>query len=124
MEAERTSCRPTPQDSHGQPGPRASGDPEQNLELRKLDRLFIYEPDQLCSAEIGDNHGRGCQAGYRRTDGMRISDAVAAAGGVLPEAYLARADVLRHAPDGTSELIRVVLQDATVGGYDSQPQTQ
>jgi len=94
-----------------------AGDPEHNLELRKLDRLFIYEPDQVIfRPRLVTIVGAVAKPGtYRRTEGMRMSDAVAAAGGILPEAYLDRAEVIRQATDGTSELIRIELQKAMSG---------
>jgi len=94
-----------------------AGDPAHNLELRKLDQVFIYQPDQVVfRPRVVTVQGAVANPGtYRRTDGMRVSDAIAAAGGLMPEAYLERADLIRHAPDGSTELIRVALQQAMAG---------
>ncbi len=93
------------------------GDETQNIQLHKLDQVFLYEPDQvLFRPRLVTIRGAITNPGtYRRVDGMRISDAVAAAGGTLPEAYLKRADIIRHKADGSSELIRVDLQAAMSG---------
>ncbi len=92
-------------------------DPNHNIELRKLDRLFLYEPDQvLFRPRLVTVQGAVAKPGvYKRTENMRIADAIAAAGGLLPEAYLDRADIIRHAPDGSSELVRVDLKQAMAG---------
>ena len=94
-----------------------AGDPEHNPELRKLDRLFIYQPDQVIfRPRLITVQGAVANPGtYKRTDGMRVSDAVAAAGGLMPEAYLERADLIRHAADGSTELVRVSLEQAMSG---------
>jgi protein involved in polysaccharide export with SLBB domain len=94
-----------------------AGDPEHNIELEKLDRLFLYEPDQIMfRPRLVTVQGAVAQPGvYKRTEKMRVADAIAAAGGLLPEAYVERADIIRHAPDGTSELIRVDLDRAMAG---------
>ncbi|MCX8052681.1 MAG: SLBB domain-containing protein [Armatimonadetes bacterium] len=94
-----------------------AGDPEHDLKLAKLDRVFIYQPDQVVfRPRVVTVQGAVANPGaYKRTDGMRVSDAVAAAGGLLPEAYLARADLIRRASDGSSEIIRVDLEKAMSG---------
>ncbi len=94
-----------------------AGDSEHNLELRKLDRVFIYQPDQVIfRPKVITIQGAVANPGtYTRTDGMRVSDAVAAAGGLLPEAYLVRADLIRHAGDGSTELVRITLEQAMSG---------
>lgn len=94
-----------------------AGDPDHNVELRKLDRLFLYEPDQVVyRPRLVTVQGAVANPGvYKRTDNMRVSDAIAAAGGLLPEAYLERADIIRYNPDGTSQLLRVDLEQAMSG---------
>jgi len=93
------------------------GDPEHNLPLAKLDRLFIYEPDQIIfRPKVVTVLGAVSKPGvYKRTDGMRISDLVAAAGGVLPDAYLDRADMIRRAEDHSLSLERINLRAALSG---------
>ncbi len=46
---------------------------------------------------------------------MRVSDFIAAAGGILPQAYLERADLIRTNQDETTKLIRIDLQAALNG---------
>lgn len=91
-----------------------SGDPDHNLELRKLDRLFVYEPEQVVfRPRLVTVLGAVAKPGiYRRTDGMCVSDVIAAAGGVLPDAYLVRADMIRRSSDDSTELARIDLQSA------------
>lgn len=98
-----------------------SGDETNNLLLRKLDRLFIYEPDQVVfRPRLVNLAGAVATAGtYRRTDGMRVSDVIAAAGGVLPQAYLKRADLLRYRQGGATELVKIDLQAALNGNPDA-----
>jgi len=89
----------------------------QNIELQKLDRVFIYQPDQVVfRPRMITVRGAVARPGiYKRTDGMRISDIIAAAGGVLPEAHLSRADLVRKDQDDKTELVRVQLQTALDG---------
>lgn len=93
------------------------GDPEHNLLLAKLDRLFIYEPDQIIfRPKVVTILGAVSKPGvYKRTDGMRVSDLVAAAGGVLPDAYLDRADMIRRMEDHSLSLERINLRAALSG---------
>ncbi|MGB9619506.1 MAG: SLBB domain-containing protein, partial [Armatimonadota bacterium] len=94
-----------------------AGDPAHNLELQKLDQVFIYQPDQVVfRPRVVTILGAVARPGtYKRTDGMRVSDAIAAAGGLMPEAYLERADLIRHASDGSTELIQIALERAMSG---------
>ncbi|MGQ9454892.1 MAG: SLBB domain-containing protein [Armatimonadota bacterium] len=94
-----------------------AGDLEHNVELQKLDRVFLYEPDQVVyRPRLVTVQGAVANPGvYKRTNSMRVSDAIAAAGGLLPEAYLERADIIRYNPDGTSQLLRVDLEQAMSG---------
>lgn len=90
------------------------GDKEQNVELQKLDRLFVYEPEQVVyRPRVMTVLGAVMKQGtYPRPHGASVSDAVAAAGGVSPDAYLKRADLVRRKADGTKELIRIDLEKA------------
>ena len=93
------------------------GDASQDVEMRKLDQVFIYEPDQVVfRPRLVTVAGAVVSPGtYRRAEGMRVSDAVAAAGGVLPNAYLKRAELIRHDSNGESELVNIELEDALSG---------
>lgn len=97
------------------------GDPAGDLALSKLDRVFIYEPDQVVFRPrlvtvVGSVSKPGT---YKRTEGMRVSDLMAAAGGTLPDAYLDRADVLRRSDNNSTQLVRVNLQAALSGDTTS-----
>lgn len=97
-----------------------SGDETNNLLLHRLDRVFLYEPEQVVfRPRLVTVMGAVARPGaYRRTDGMRVADAIAAAGGILPHAYLQRADLTRRTDGGGTELIRVDLQGALDGKSD------
>jgi|GEM_PF-1037516 len=92
-------------------------DPEQNVPLHKLDRVFIYSPDQVVFRPMLITvAGSVAKPGiYKRTPGMRVSDAIAAAGGVLPQAHLQRADLVRRSESDASILEKVNLQAALNG---------
>lgn len=94
-----------------------SGDAANNVELRKLDRVFIYEPYQVVfKARLVTLSGAVARPGvYQRQGGMSVSDAIAAAGGVLPSAYMKRADLMRHTDGQQTELVRIDLQGALNG---------
>lgn len=89
-------------------------DPEHDLLLQKLDRVFIYEPEQVVyRPRVVTVMGAVAKPGtYQRAQGMSVSDAIAAAGGVSLDAFLNRADLIRRKGDGTTELIRIDLRAA------------
>ncbi|MCE5321982.1 SLBB domain-containing protein [bacterium] len=97
-----------------------------NIELHKLDRVFVYSPDQVAfQPKLVSLIGCVARPGtYKRSGGMRVSDAIAAGGGVLPQAYLQRADLFRTKPDNTTSLIRVDLQAALSGDTDANVELQ
>ncbi len=99
------------------------GDSGQNIELQRLDRLFVYEPDQVAfRPRVVRVLGAVARPGiYRRNSQMTVRDAVAAAGGVLPEAFLERADVIRRKADDSTELLAVNLRDALSGDPAQNP---
>jgi len=94
-----------------------AGQDAHNAPLSRLDRLFVYEPDQVVfRPRMLSIAGAVARPGsYRRTDGMRVSDAVAAAGGLLPRAHLTRADLVRYQEGDITELVRVDLERAMSG---------
>lgn len=94
-----------------------SGDPANNVPLRKLDRVFLYEPYQVVfKPRLVTLTGAVARPGvYQRQGGMTVSDVVAAAGGVLPSAYMKRADLTRHTDGQQTELVRIDLQGALNG---------
>lgn len=100
-----------------------AGDAVQDVKLQKLDRVFLYVPEQV---EFRTNYftitGAVSKPGaYRRANAARASDAVAAAGGILPNAYLARADMIRHGDNNTREIIRLNLDAALQGSQKDDP---
>ncbi len=100
-----------------------SGDDENDIVLKKLDRLYIYEPDQIVfRPKVVTVSGPVSVPGtYRRTEGMRVSDLVAAAGGTLPAAYLSRADLVSVTDDESTILTRVDLKEALTGDPEKNP---
>jgi len=97
------------------------GEVSDNVELKKLDRVFVYEPEQVVfRPKLVTIAGAIAKPGtYKRNAGMKITDAIAAAGGVLPSAHLARADLLRVDSQDRSALVRVDLQAALNGDPDA-----
>jgi len=95
-------------------GKAIAKDPKQDIELQKLDRVFLYLPDQVAfrNNRIRVSGAVSKPGVYVRTVGMNVSDAIAAAGGVLPEAHLKRADLIRYKSDNSQELIQVDLGSA------------
>jgi len=102
-------------------GKALEGDPANNIELQRYDSLFIYTPEQVeFQPRVVTVAGALARPGvYRRTPGMRVSDAVVAAGGTLPEAYLSRANLIRHVGDNGTEIIAVDLAAALSGNPDA-----
>lgn len=100
------------------------GDKDQDILLKRLDRVFIYSPDQVVFRPmLVTVTGSVAKPGvYKRTGGMRVSDAIAAAGGVTPQAYLTRADLLRYTDADKIELVRVNLQKALTGDPEANIQ--
>jgi protein involved in polysaccharide export with SLBB domain len=94
-----------------------TGETSQNIALQKFDRLFVYNPDQIVfRPKVVTVSGALARPGvYKRTNGMRVSDAVAAAGGALPEAYLTRANLIRHLDGDKTEIVAVDLVQALSG---------
>ncbi|HZP83025.1 MAG TPA: SLBB domain-containing protein, partial [Chthonomonadaceae bacterium] len=56
---------------------------------------------------------------YELTPGMRVSDLLQRARGLLPEAYLGRADLYRWNPDNTNRLISIDLEKALAHDPDA-----
>ncbi|OFX17544.1 MAG: hypothetical protein A2Z18_05595 [Armatimonadetes bacterium RBG_16_58_9] len=98
-----------------------TGDPANDLLLKKLDRVFLYNPDQIVfRPRLITLNGAVARPGtYKRTEGMRVGDVIAAAGGVRPQAYLERADLIRRQEDDSTTLLRIDLQAALNGDPDA-----
>jgi protein involved in polysaccharide export with SLBB domain len=81
-----------------------SGDPKDNIELTRWDRLKVYGRDELTWTAARQVRVRGAvqhEGIYYRSDGMHASDLLRMAGGPLPEAYLNRLILLHQHPDGS-----------------------
>jgi polysaccharide biosynthesis/export protein len=100
-----------------------TGEATKNPQLQPLDKLYLYTPDDVTYRdktvivrEAVKKPGR-----YARKENMRLADLIAAAGGTAPEAYLERADLIRHHADGSSELLPVDLSRALVNDLAANP---
>jgi protein involved in polysaccharide export with SLBB domain len=73
-------------------------DPKNNLELKDGDRFIIYTYEEARWEPVREVSVTGAvqnPAVYQRTDGMRVSDLILRAGGLLPNAHMDRADIKR-----------------------------
>jgi len=101
-----------------------SGDPAQNLPLRRFDTLQLFSLSDVSyrgrrTAEVrGDVQQPGL---YTQSDNMRVSDLLLQAHGPLPDAYLNRAVLLHQRGDGTYEYQYVSLRPAQAGNPDADP---
>jgi len=71
-------------------------DPKNNLNLRDGDKLTIYTYEEAVwepKLEVTVAGAVQSPGIFERVDGMRVSDLLRRAGGVLPNAYLARSDI-------------------------------
>ncbi|GIX07603.1 MAG: hypothetical protein KatS3mg115_2006 [Candidatus Poribacteria bacterium] len=96
-----------------------AGEESADLPLQPEDEIVVYrapevvwEPDPFVTVTGAVQRPDV----YPRTEGMRISDLVFQAGGVLPNAYLSRADLIRYLDDYETQItIPVDLQAALAG---------
>ena len=101
-----------------------SGDPAQNLPLRRFDTLQLFSLQDVSyrgrrTAEVrGDVQQPGL---YTQSDNMRVSDLLLQAHGPLPDAYLNRAVLLHQRGDGTYAYEYVSLRGASAGTQDGDP---
>jgi len=107
-------------------------DPKNNLNLKDGDELVIYEYKEAIWEPAREVVAIGAVQNpniYRRWDGMRVSDLINRAGGLMPNAYTGRADIRRTLPDyetyvsipvnlaralSGDEEVNIVLQDEDV----------
>ncbi len=100
-------------------GKALSGDLDHNWVLADWDRLIVYSKWDVSfiperSVQVSGTVQR--PESYVRSDGMHIQDLLVRAGGLLPHAYLKRADLLRY--DFTTEMttrIPLDLEKALAG---------
>jgi protein involved in polysaccharide export with SLBB domain len=95
-------------------------------------RVPLYDGDQVdvfsLRTELANKvtiEGAVDQPGdYELTTGMRVSDLIARARGLLNEAYPTRADLYRYNPDATETLIPIRLDRATAANPEDNPVLQ
>lgn len=88
------------------------GDPSQNIPLQERDELIIYTTDEVLLPRQVIVRGAVRRPGtYERSDGMCVYDLVFQAG-LLPQAYLKCAWLIREETEGRKRLILVDLEKA------------
>lgn len=92
------------------------GKVQYDLALQARDRIFIYNREAVLGESRVSVLGHVREPGkIDFLPGMTVRDAVLKAGGLLPEAYTARAQLLRVLPDMRKEALAVNLQLAMAG---------
>ena len=99
----------------------AQNHPQHNLLLQDLDHLRVFRRDEyrLETREVTITGAVQRQGVYVRTEGMRLSDLIFAAGNLLPEAYLPRAELERVEEDGTIRTIPIDLRRILAGDEEA-----
>lgn len=93
-----------------------SGDPAQDPELQARDRVIIYAQTDVESPKEVTVNGAVLRPGILPwVRGMRVSDLVAQAGGLVDGAYTPQANLMRLGPDQRRALIPVNLERALGG---------
>lgn len=92
------------------------GDPQHNLRLQAKDWVTIYQQEEVEPPFIVEVQGAVRRPGqYRWAANLRVSQLIMRAGGLEPEAWLERADLLRLTQNQTWRVIPVDLQRALEG---------
>jgi protein involved in polysaccharide export with SLBB domain len=92
-----------------------SGDPSNNLPLKRWDRLRVYTREEVAWTGQREVRVLGAvrrQGIYYRSDNMRVKDLLIQAGGTLPQAYELRSVLMHQRPDGTFEYEFINLSEA------------
>ncbi len=93
-----------------------AGDPEHNLRLQPKDYVTIYTQEEVEPAFVVEVTGAVIRPGsYRWAANLRVSQLVMRAGGLAPEAWLERADLLRLTENQTWQVVPVDLEAAMAG---------
>jgi len=103
------------------------GDPKDNVELQRWDKLMVYTRDEVAWTGQREVTVRGAvkKPGiYYRSNDMRVSDLLILAGGVTPDAYTRRAILLHQHPDGSYTYDYVNINAAMTGNPISDPLLQ
>lgn len=107
-----------------------AGDADNNLPLHERDKLVVFRYTQVNvdRREVRIDGAVQNPGDYPRTKGMKLTDLILAAGGLLPEAHNV-AEIVRLAPDGrrhrlTADLTRLLQQgdesqNVVLQDYDS-----
>jgi protein involved in polysaccharide export with SLBB domain len=88
-----------------------------DVALTDGDQLVVYSQGEVAWRERAVSVGGAVQrpGAYERTEGMTLKDLLFAAGGPLPDAFLARANLTRRLPDEKKETIALDLQAILAG---------
>ncbi len=93
-----------------------AGDPANNLRLQPKDYVTIYTQEEVEPAFVVEVTGAVIRPGsYRWASNLRVSQLIMRAGGLAPEAWLERADLLRLTESQTWQVVPVDLQSAIEG---------
>lgn len=91
----------------------AKGD---DVPMLDADSLTVFRvPDRRANTLSINGRGISKPGVYEYRPGMRVSDLIASAGGVTPDAYLDRAQVTRSLPDSSRAALRFVPTSALAG---------
>ncbi|MGC9318609.1 MAG: SLBB domain-containing protein [Armatimonadota bacterium] len=92
------------------------GDPQHDLALQAKDYVTVYEQEEVEPPAVVEISGAVQRPGtYRWAANLRVSQLVMRAGGLTPQAYTGRADLLRVGEDQSWQVIPVDLAAALAG---------
>ncbi len=101
---------------HFQVGEALDGDSRHNLRLQPKDYVTVYSQDEVEPKSVVKVEGAVLRPGsYRWAANLRVSQLIMRAGGVSPEAWLKRADLLRLTEDQNWKVMAVDLAAALEG---------
>ncbi len=96
------------------------GDPEHDLQLQPRDYVTIYHQEEVEPPFVVEIKGAVRRPGaYRWAANLRLSQLIMRAGGLTPEAWVERADLLRLNEDETYEIIPADLRGALAEDEDA-----
>jgi protein involved in polysaccharide export with SLBB domain len=89
------------------------GDPKSNVEMRDGDTLIVYKWEEIRwrpKREVMISGAVQRPGAYPRTDGLKLSDLILQAGGLMPNAYMKRAEVVRLLPPDYEKAIVIPVE--------------
>ncbi len=93
-----------------------AGDAQHSFGLVPNDKVFVYEQEEVLQPrQVIAGGSVGNPGMFSWVAGMRVSDLLLQARGVLPNAYVERAELLRIGPDKRPQLIPVSLTAIAAG---------